>query len=970
VKKIFISHSSNDKTWIKSFLNELQLYGLNPDHFSIDEQNILVGDNIVEWIRQSLSNSNLVIFILSKSFVTSVWAKIEKDIAIKQAIEKGTKLIGIKIDEVEIDDPFLKIFKMIDFSTATNKSKEFKRLRDDIQIYLNIDKNISRKSTITNNAQMHEYLFSIYLKEKTFTLSSFSAEELSVVLDKLIRFDGRIKDYYKLKDNLNVFELVEKYLLESKKEIPLLIQGQPGTGKTSFLIELYNNLKHKNINGFSSFIPIYIDVEKYNFKKTENEALDLFREDITPIIAFLNNTDLEILFIVDGLDDYLKSILSLHHHILDVIEDIQNKKIIIGLGKTDHYTRKKNEISTTSDSTITFRSISEINQDEFDSFIDVFLKKSITDIDNDKLSQIKKLIKNINIESIDFFTVQLFSNLLKSTHDFSSIKTKSDLYEITAFKFIKIKDDYLKRTSKFAFDFYVMDNLLSLRDSNLPILNQKLIHSHISFRDYFIAKHIINTIIEFYKTSNDDLLEVFNNVYPSTMNSFCKEIANHSFPIQRSVLNGIMKAFSKVENIEARTHFCYLLGRFTHVSIQITAKAFLLEQKNKIDTENTLAKEIIQPRYLRFIRTIYISLASLGDSRASKQYIDILLENKQWDVINRGFHLEYYGDIEYDLADYTSLTSIDDGTFRIEKTFEKLHIRLHKAIENNIPHSLFNIELYTLCSLIQNRHLKEGFLDNDKIKKTISLINFVLDRAPNFPVNQNFNKYLRMLKNKLSDENSQSYLDLFRPIYRIKTIKRIGWNIGNRSVRDPETVASHMYGCILLARFFLADELSVDKQKDFPNYKKSEILEILCYHDLGEFKYGDTPSNIKTQDDTNKEIEAIEEIAMLSTYDRFGKLKSIETYVKNFENCNDDDPTQINYQIAKDIDQLEALLQLLIYFYDNNEIIPDFEFFFNNLYSKVRTEFGYDILKIICQPYIERLLEFPDIKIKLLITQL
>ena len=76
-------------------------------------------------------------------------------------------------------------------------------------------------------------------------------------------------------------------------------------------------------------------------------------------------------------------------------------------------------------------------------------------------------------------------------------------------------------------------------------------------------------------------------------------------------------------------------------------------------------------------RTIYISLVYLGEMHSSEEYITQLITKNEWDNLNRGFHLEYYGDIEYNPGEFMS--NKDDVTKDFGNTFSKLHGNLLTA---------------------------------------------------------------------------------------------------------------------------------------------------------------------------------------------------------------------------------------------------------------------------------------------------
>jgi hypothetical protein len=97
---VFLSHSHSDKTFAYRLAAKLRRHG----HIVwIDEAEILVGDSLVEKIREGLDKVDYILAILSKASVQSEWVKKELDIAINREIgAKRVIVIPILIEEVEL----------------------------------------------------------------------------------------------------------------------------------------------------------------------------------------------------------------------------------------------------------------------------------------------------------------------------------------------------------------------------------------------------------------------------------------------------------------------------------------------------------------------------------------------------------------------------------------------------------------------------------------------------------------------------------------------------------------------------------------------------------------------------------------------------------------------------------------------------------------------------------------------------
>ena len=107
-KKVFVSHSSDDKDFVRGLVDDLKELNLE---VWFDEQSIGVGDSIPEEIEKGLKESDYVIAVLSRNSVDSVWVKRELDASLMS--EDGL-LLPIVIDDCEIP-ALLKARKYADF---------------------------------------------------------------------------------------------------------------------------------------------------------------------------------------------------------------------------------------------------------------------------------------------------------------------------------------------------------------------------------------------------------------------------------------------------------------------------------------------------------------------------------------------------------------------------------------------------------------------------------------------------------------------------------------------------------------------------------------------------------------------------------------------------------------------------------------------------------------------------------------
>jgi len=112
-KKIFLSHSSLDKSIVISIALDLEKRGLVP---WVDAFDILPGESIVGKINEGINNCDFMLFFLSKYSITSNWVLKEWETMLWDEINAGkVKIILVKLDDCEVPK-ILQTKKYIDLS--------------------------------------------------------------------------------------------------------------------------------------------------------------------------------------------------------------------------------------------------------------------------------------------------------------------------------------------------------------------------------------------------------------------------------------------------------------------------------------------------------------------------------------------------------------------------------------------------------------------------------------------------------------------------------------------------------------------------------------------------------------------------------------------------------------------------------------------------------------------------------------
>lgn len=101
--KVFVSHSSEDKErFVIDFAKKLLTNGVDA---WVDQWEILPGDSLIDKLfEEGIKAANAVIIVISKSSVLKPWVKAELNTSIVNRLQRGTKIIPLVIDDVEVPE--------------------------------------------------------------------------------------------------------------------------------------------------------------------------------------------------------------------------------------------------------------------------------------------------------------------------------------------------------------------------------------------------------------------------------------------------------------------------------------------------------------------------------------------------------------------------------------------------------------------------------------------------------------------------------------------------------------------------------------------------------------------------------------------------------------------------------------------------------------------------------------------------
>lgn len=740
------------------------------------------------------------------------------------------------------------------------------------------------------------------------------------------------------------FDLASR-IVESTGDYPIKLSGIVGSGKTTFLSVLYKYLYEQSKLTNYSFIPFYIDLhylENQNFieistdyKKYAKEIINNCFKELNDLIKLIPDTT--VIFIVDGTDSYFRSDLGCDSHVESLINSFSKKKkkiVSLSISSIEQKKRKRQFIPFMSgkpDIELELSQLSIVDKEKLNNFIQSYLNihsefNRFRDINIDVYL---KIINKYALTEVDLNLITIISrNINYLTSKNCHIESIADLYYYICVQFLDGDIDRINIAAETAYN-YVMTKKIFDERFVLNSKEWKLIQKHKSYCNYLIAYYVLTELKKVKFSEEEKNLEKFNQVYPKEINIFMKEMFTEDFDTEDNYIECIKVIYEQC-TLLAKTHFCYLLGRVKNELTREKARLFLCEQLymyEDIDELNLKNDELL----LR--RTISISLIFLGDGSESKNYINSLLENEVLSNINRGFHLEYYGDFKYTPSEKPFVHK-DDNVSSFPKTFNALFNKINRYVEQIEKYNLFEIDIFTLCSLAQYRQIN-GTLSNMKLTKLSTLLRVALDRdVITLP---NLQTYVQMICENLECSKYSSG-SIFLKCDSLTIYNRAGWE--KDAVINPESIAEHIYSCWLIGQLYLPNEKP--NGDEYRDYSKQDILDTLLIHDIGESDHGDKISSLVTDNDKREEDLRVKNIFMHDTYPGVESQRRMKYLWRNWFN-----KSTINAQIAKDIDKIQAISKF--YYYKNNGHSFTIEREMDWIKEKkfIQTDIGKMIMKIV-----------------------
>lgn len=725
----------------------------------------------------------------------------------------------------------------------------------------------------------------------------------------------------------DLIDFLVQAICGTHEENAVKIIGNSGTDKNALTQLIYLNL-YAQANRTGDIIPFYINLafyEKQTYDTSEKIATQLEKElsqDLKPFLDYCRtNPKSHPIILIDGLRDYVFSKTLIEHVLAEKLSRLPNlvKVVSVDTNLIGNKRRQKKVIALAPSSfeyTVQITPVDLVDEEQCFRFYEAFGRIHGTDV-----SILHEKMKQMSFYEIDPYILRLSSAILLDNL-YNSAFTISDLYEAMCLEMFNGNRELLLQAAKTAYEFAYSDNDFNDVDV-FSARHWTVIKRHKSIVEFLISYYYVYKLTEF---EDDWDIPFFEQVLPKEITRFITPRLNDSFLNEEKVIK-LCKAHYDKMGVLGKSEMTFWLGRLKSSRLALESTTLLRSYYDQIKTtllekeENKLYFDLTERKADLFLmRGILVSLIYKGIDSMAVEYITLMLNDDLPNIINRGFHLEYYGDKPYipnkDVLDF------DDDVRVGERTLKRLvkNITQHLSLNRSVVTPVLELDLFTMCSLIQNR------IGGDKVttlfdiypyvEQCVSFLNSYSERIRHVSDTQ-VNAYFGMIRIDFT-----RFLEQRRPLAvqsevlnrygAVRQVKRTGWvDLG---IPDPESIAEHMYAAWLMGMLNLPESYPVD------GYDKNAILSMLMIHDLGETVTGDIPRPKKIG---HPEYDQDEDLVMRQFLLR-GTYPGV-TNLRYYYNLWDEwyEQRTINALVAKDLDRLQAMYQLCCYYIAQPEQFSD-----------------------------------------------
>ncbi|MBO5773120.1 MAG: HD domain-containing protein, partial [Clostridia bacterium] len=785
--------------------------------------------------------------------------------------------------------------------------------------------NVEVVATVAQEVDVYKEAFEIsrpFLHKGAKAIKDKSQEEIKASLNQISLLFKDITTF-KRHNEAESFENVGDHLIDifenagqcSLKNLAK-IKGPLGSYKNRLLQYVYLYLAK---GPSKKVVPFYIDLAIYERRpelaEDDNLLLEEVKKDFDKIDKICKKADEKTpLILLDSVRNFSSGKNQLYSYVAKRLNEI-NCKYVVSLD-TDYTINPRQLIKvhplapTNFQYFIRIRSLRLYQRQQSLDFLQNCIDTFNIQIHNDlTVNEIYNHFIKLDLLSMDaYWTTQL----LETWQNYIGDETVdiADLYYALGLKAVGGSDSELDLAAKLAFEFEYGN--LDFTNTNFFFDPKwQLMRKHRSALDYLIARHYVNEFSDFKVdgfNQDDKWFKFFDMVLPKNITRFVTKMISKISGYENKMLQLTKEHYSSLP-IFGKSEMVFWLGRFKTPSCleeSIPLLKEIVEQEKVAYYTTNFAKPSEKRRSAFLLRGAYVSMIYNEDKECLREYMDSLIADKTANGVNRGFHLEYYGDKPY-IPSQDQLDFVDEMT-KGEATCRYICLTLSKRMKQRGFNLAAILEMFTLCSLLQARaecHEKNTMNITPFIGKAKEYLQWILTKRE-VGEYENVKEYFIWMQKELEQMEKGVYVNakVYTQYSQAKEVKREGWV--RRGIVGGENIVEHMYNCWLLGMLHLPQ--SYEKEK---GYDKQAILNMLLIHDLAETETGDIVRDEKMLDHeryNREENSAMNRLLLNSTYPKKPYLEIYLTYWQQWYLQKD-----INAEIAKDIDEIQAVFQFCNY---------------------------------------------------------
>ena len=922
--EVFISFSSKDRNVALNICKFLEDNGIS---CWIAPRNVDAGTNYATQIVSAIKKCR--VFVLAASVNTNESGHVSNEVSL--AFDNKKPIIPFKIEDFTFTDEYLYFLGRKHWIEAhSDMEAGLNKLKDTINTFVRPEERCSDSDSkpVSDERRSETNLYEVfdvtkkYLKKTFAPLLNNPDGELEKYTCNYSALFSLLSEVRKSDKETDFNNDIIRYLLDainsSSEKYMIKISGNNGSEKNAVMQLLYLNIYSEAIKGNNDFAPFYINLpyyEKQLYDVTQNISAQISEKMDEDLKLFKNfimqHPDRKPLIFIDGIRDFIFSKISVEHLLYEKLAELSDLQFVVSLdtGLTINKKRLKKIITFASKNfqyNVKVSSLDLIDEEKCFKFYKIF--SEIYGID---VSGIHEKMKKMSFYEVDVYLLRLSAGIIRdnvSDPDFSI----SDLFEAMCLEMLNGNTEDLLLASEAAYDFAYNETDFSDKEV-FSVKYWTIIKRHKYFLDFLISYYYIYKLTEF--GDNWDM-SFSEQVLPKEVTRFITPRLNDSYANEEKIIQLVKKSYSSMGNL-GKSEMTFWLGRIKNPKLAIEARRILMtfyeeiiseiKQKNKEGKYQDISERKAD---LFLLRGITVSLIYSGVDKVSEDYITYMINEDLPNNINRGFHLEYYGDKPY--LPNKEMLDFEDDVSKGEKTLKRLVKNIEQHFAKNVGTPILELDLFTMCSLLQariavpdadnvsrwNGYIKicVGFLE--KYQKRIK-------HADNRKISSYFNMVSIDFRDFLETQTKSSVVcSVFNTYSRAADVKRTGWV--NAGIPEAESIVEHMYTAWLFGM------LNLPQTDEYHNdYSKDRVLQMLLIHDLGETITGDIPKPEKIGNPVydNNEDDVMRKFFLKGTYPGMTNLME---YYSLWEEWYEQET--YNSRIAKDLDTLQAMYQFCVYY--------------------------------------------------------